>query len=882
MSRLFKFASVLGVVGGLLIAGCAATETPDKSDPWDDGKSVDSGKAPPEEMPPAEQPEDELAAQGGSGSDSSGSSSKLKALEAEKDLQEKERDYIAAQYLKSASSLLDNGKPNEALEEVQRALAAKPSHTEALEMRHRIEVLLGLRPGEIGSATSRMEQLVNVKIEEAKIEARNHFSKAEEHYKAFEFEEAISEFEKVLEIVRWAPYNIDLAGYRERVEAYLHRCRKLKSLERAKKLKALQAKTWEIAKTEERLAKRLEMQKVELIFKEAVLQFEQKHYNKAERLAQSVINLNPRHKLARRLIEDCIEARHIFNEKQYIGSKVEEWKKLLDDFEETKVPYADTVVWPEFAHWKEVMKRQRPGSDPGDEEEDTDVARIQSVLKNQTISLDFEETPFKEVVSFIRTTKGINIVVDPKVMSEFETSGKTVTLNVEDINLGDALKLLLQFNDLTYTFKNKVLFITTQEGALGNAVLRLHDIRDLTKKLESFPGPEIELRSGDQGGSVGPAFGDPTDEGSGPIQIEELETMVKESIRPESWENPQFKITTIQGMLLVSHTPDVHREIGQLLDDLRKYSGLLVTVESRFLTVEDHFLEDIGVDWRGTGNEKGTDSYLDDLTVGVEDNSGGLYDNGANGNPTQPPSAGIFFNENSDGDLRARTEGMFDKGLGSVLTSTGGMSLQYSLLDDAELNLVFHAVAKSKRATLLTAPKLTAFNTQRANITVVNQISYVKDYDVEVAQAAGIADPIMGVIQDGLVLDVKPTVSNDRKYITLELRPTIATLIRPMPTFSTTLGMVGSTSVTLHIPELVVQKAQATVRIPDGGTVVVGGLKQIRDVDMKSEIPWFAHIPILNFFTSRKGRSVEKQNLIIIIHAKITDLGDEEAKIRVQ
>jgi general secretion pathway protein D len=866
--RLLNLAFGFALVSGVLFYGCASTP-PATDDPWDDGDKATVSEAP-----------DELAAQGG-GRSSGSTSSRLKALEKDKDLREKEQDYIVAQYLRAARELLNSGQANAALQEVEKALRVKPGATSAVEMRYRLEVMLGLRPGEIGAVTSDMERLVNVKIEEAKIEARNHFSKAERSYKAFEFEDAIEEFTKVLEIVRWAPYNIDLAGYRERVEAYLHRCRKLKSIERAKRLKALQVKTWGIAQNEERQAKRLKMQKVELLFKEAVLQFEQKHYKKAERLSKHVLDLNPRHKLARRLVEDCIEARHIYNEKRYVTRKVEEWKKLLDDFEESKIPYAEPVVWPSRAHWKKVMKRKRPGSDLGQEEEDLDVARIQSVLKNQTISLDFEDTPFNEVISFIRTTKGINIVVDPRVLSEMDSSGKTVNLSVEDLNLGDAMDLLMKFNELTYTYKNKVLFITTQEGAMGNAVIRLHDIRDLTKTLENFPGPEIELRAGDDDGGGGPAFDEP-DEDGGAIQIEDLETMIKESISVESWDEPQFNMTTVQGMLLVSHTPIVHREISSLLDDLRKYSGLLVTVEARFLTVEDHFLEDIGVDWRGSGNEKGPDAYLDDVTSGIEDNAGGLYDNGANGNPTQPPSSGIFFNDGTDGDLRARTEGLFDRGLGSELSSTGGMSLQYTLLDDTALNLVFHAVAKSRRATLLTAPKLTAFNTQRANITVVNQISYVKDYEVEVAQAAGIADPIMDVIQDGLVLDVKPTVSNDRKYITLELRPTVATLIRPIPTFSTTLGMIGSTTVTLHTPELVVQKAQATVRIPDGGTIVIGGLKQIRDVDRKSEIPWFAHIPILNFFTSRKGRSIEKQNLIIIIHAKITDLGDEEAKIRMQ
>lgn len=42
----------------------------------------------------------------------------------------------------------------------------------------------------------------------------------------------------------------------------------------------------------------------------------------------------------------------------------------------------------------------------------------------------------------------------------------------------------------------------------------------------------------------------------------------------------------------------------------------------------------------------------------------------------------------------------------------------------------------------------------RANIAVTTQRAYVKDYDVEVAQGAIIADPIVDVVQDGTSLDV--------------------------------------------------------------------------------------------------------------------------------
>jgi len=43
----------------------------------------------------------------------------------------------------------------------------------------------------------------------------------------------------------------------------------------------------------------------------------------------------------------------------------------------------------------------------------------------------------------------------------------------------------------------------------------------------------------------------------------------------------------------------------------------------------------------------------------------------------------------------------------------------------------------------------------RAYIYTANQLSFIQDFDVEVAQTAFIADPIVGILQEGAVLDVK-------------------------------------------------------------------------------------------------------------------------------
>ncbi|MEZ6195467.1 MAG: HEAT repeat domain-containing protein [Planctomycetota bacterium] len=64
-----------------------------------------------------------------------------------------------------------------------------------------------------------------------------------------------------------------------------------------------------------------------------------------------------------------------------------------------------------------------------------------------------------------------------------------------------------------------------------------------------------------------------------------------------------------------------------------------------------------------------------------------------------------------------------------------------------------HAVPALMRA-LKTPPDGGGVPKARANIAVLKQVAYVKDYDVEVAQSAFIADPIVDIAQEGAVLDV--------------------------------------------------------------------------------------------------------------------------------
>ncbi len=65
----------------------------------------------------------------------------------------------------------------------------------------------------------------------------------------------------------------------------------------------------------------------------------------------------------------------------------------------------------------------------------------------------------------------------------------------------------------------------------------------------------------------------------------------------------------------------------------------------------------------------------------------------------------------------------------------------------------------------------------RSHIYLAKQISFIQDYDVEVAQTAFIADPMVGVLQEGQVLDVR-VIATERNATLVERRVVRSALAR--------------------------------------------------------------------------------------------------------
>jgi hypothetical protein len=120
-------------------------------------------------------------------------------------------------------------------------------------------------------------------------------------------------------------------------------------------------------------------------------------------------------------------------------------------------------------------------------------------------------------------------------------------------------------------------------------------------------------------------------------------------------------------------------------------------------------------------------------------------------------------------------------------------------------------------AQILTAPALSCFPKQRASVHAGREISFVADFDVEVAQSAFIADPIVQNIYAGVQIELVPAIATGGvARVAVHATSTDVDL----ETFSMRLGAQGE-PVQIQIPAMTRTEVRRAVDVPDGGTVVV-------------------------------------------------------------
>ena len=201
-------------------------------------------------------------------------------------------------------------------------------------------------------------------------------------------------------------------------------------------------------------------------------------------------------------------------------------------------------------------------------------------------------------------------------------------------------------------------------------------------------------------------------------------------------------------------------------------------------------------------------------------------------------------------------------------------------LDNIQVGFLLRAIQADSRSTQLQAPRITMYNGQRAYISVSTVLTYVSDYEPMVATAAVAWDPTVAAIPVGVTLDVKATVSADRRYVQMDLRPQLANAELPFRTIPIqAVGYGGVAEALIELPEVSVQDFKTTVSVPDGGTLLLGGMRQFYEIEAETGVPVLSKVPILKRLFSNRGTVRQAENLLILIKPKIIIQAEQEHKL---
>ncbi|MAG58999.1 MAG: hypothetical protein CMJ83_22150 [Planctomycetes bacterium] len=164
---------------------------------------------------------------------------------------------------------------------------------------------------------------------------------------------------------------------------------------------------------------------------------------------------------------------------------------------------------------------------------------------------------------------------------------------------------------------------------------------------------------------------------------------------------------------------------------------------------------------------------------------------------------------------------------------------QVAVLDDADIQRLLRRVQTTQGAKIMASPRLSIFSGQFGNVTMVNQVSYVKDFDVEVVHGAAIADPVIDVISEGFMADVCPVIHEDGRTMSIDARISIASLQRPIDEFTTKLKGISDAKVTIQLPQVSYStwRSKRLVLMPGDAGFIVRGLARMDGDWKKGPIP---------------------------------------------
>jgi len=213
------------------------------------------------------------------------------------------------------------------------------------------------------------------------------------------------------------------------------------------------------------------------------------------------------------------------------------------------------------------------------------------------------------------------------------------------------------------------------------------------------------------------------------------------------------------------------------------------------------------------------------------------------------------------------TAGNFGNGTTNDIGGINTLSFQ-----NADFNGVLKLLDTQGDAQVLSSPRVTAINNQKAVIKVGQDEYFVTDVSSNTSTTSNGTTNTTPSISlrpffSGIALDVTPQIDANGQII-LHVHPSVTETAEQTKTIQ-----LSDENVILPLAQSNIRESDTIIRAGNGEIVVIGGLMQTVVSEQESGVPGLRSIPLLGNLFKSKSKVEKKKELVILLKPTVVDAG---------
>ena len=198
----------------------------------------------------------------------------------------------------------------------------------------------------------------------------------------------------------------------------------------------------------------------------------------------------------------------------------------------------------------------------------------------------------------------------------------------------------------------------------------------------------------------------------------------------------------------------------------------------------------------------------------------------------------------------------------SMFAPDGATAVLKWLGDTQEISTVIRAMQRDGEIRLIANPRLLSLSGEESSFLVGGEIPIPV---AQVSGGGGVPSVTIEWKEYGVKLKFVPTII-DTNLINLKISPEVSSL-----DYANMISLGG-----YSIPALRTRKADVVIELNSQQSIVLGGLLATETFKTVKRVPILGHIPLLNFFFSRKETTTQETELLIVVSPRIIESVESE------